>query len=620
MWDQPKTTKLYLHPPLANRQITLWPDFKVISKAVVPLQGQQPDDFGLRFLFGEPFEAPDWLQSRWHIRDDGAPIPSLTYAWAELQIDLEAFCDTALQPMTYIKLTLSNPSPAACTARVGLMLRSGLDRLLIGMDGDYYASYRPQLGHWDMIANTWKIEGGLLSDGMHQVGINLPSGAATIWQMQEPGSYQVKNVMALQIALEGCARAELYLAMGVQPPAVSAEAYNQAKAQAEAFWRAQMLKIEHKPALPPTLVPMFNHLVSQSLQMLATTCAGEVWPRQGGRYDGVWPVEAMEWLRALDRLGLHEWTAKAYAFFRQRQIVDGEEAGRFMGANSPHWQNETGGVLFGLGAHLLYQHNPQVLQEWRGPILAAVAYIERLRSQTRDDPDALGYGLLPAGIGHDWQLKGQYWCFSDGIMYMGLQAVAEAFAALDDPDAPRLLAIASDYCACLKRTLSLLTIGQASREDIYLPNILGMAESYPPTGPYAGDGPSNLIRAGIIEPNSALFGRLERFWRRLGWMQHGLTDPMTECLMTQGYFADPWAGYTWYVSSSDLQWFKGWLARGEREKAAETLYAQMRYGMSKEYYMLERYAANDPTFCPWQPNASANGRLIEMLFDFYGER
>jgi hypothetical protein len=36
--------------------------------------------------------------------------------------------------------------------------------------------------------------------------------------------------------------------------------------------------------------------------------------------------------------------------------------------------------------------------------------------------------------------------------------------------------------------------------------------------------------------------------------------------------------------------------------------------------MLERFADNDPTFCPWQPNASANGRLIQMLFEFFGSR
>jgi len=39
--------------------------------------------------------------------------------------------------------------------------------------------------------------------------------------------------------------------------------------------------------------------------------------------------------------------------------------------------------------------------------------------------------------------------------------------------------------------------------------------------------------------------------------------------------------------------------------------------MTDEYYMLERYADNDPYYVPWSPNSSANGRTIIMLIDFY---
>ena len=42
--------------------------------------------------------------------------------------------------------------------------------------------------------------------------------------------------------------------------------------------------------------------------------------------------------------------------------------------------------------------------------------------------------------------------------------------------------------------------------------------------------------------------------------------------------------------------------------------------MTSEYYMIDHYHENDPYFCPWSPNASANGRLINMLLDCYSER
>lgn len=48
------------------------------------------------------------------------------------------------------------------------------------------------------------------------------------------------------------------------------------------------------------------------------------------------------------------------------------------------------------------------------------------------------------------------------------------------------------------------------------------------------------------------------------------------------------------------------------------MFAQMKWGMSKEYYMLERYADNDPYWTPWMPNASANGRMLMMLADYFG--
>ena len=35
--------------------------------------------------------------------------------------------------------------------------------------------------------------------------------------------------------------------------------------------------------------------------------------------------------------------------------------------------------------------------------------------------------------------------------------------------------------------------------------------------------------------------------------------------------------------------------------------------MKEEFYMAERYAANDKYYVPWSPNASANGRTIMML-------
>jgi hypothetical protein len=46
---------------------------------------------------------------------------------------------------------------------------------------------------------------------------------------------------------------------------------------------------------------------------------------------------------------------------------------------------------------------------------------------------------------------------------------------------------------------------------------------------------------------------------------------------------------------------------------------QFKYATSKEGYMVERFCDHNAFWCPWQPNASANGRLITMSFILYGE-
>jgi hypothetical protein len=52
----------------------------------------------------------------------------------------------------------------------------------------------------------------------------------------------------------------------------------------------------------------------------------------------------------------------------------------------------------------------------------------------------------------------------------------------------------------------------------------------------------------------------------------------------------------------------------------EILDAQLKYIMTPEYYMMERYDETNPFYTPWLPNASANGRTMLMILDYYGSK
>ena len=75
--------------------------------------------------------------------------------------------------------------------------------------------------------------------------------------------------------------------------------------------------------------------------------------------------------------------------------------------------------------------------------------------------------------------------------------------------------------------------------------------------------------------------------------------------------------HVWYTSISDYDWFKLYNMLGRDAEALEIIQGQIRYSMTDEYYMIERYNDDDPYFVPWCPNVSAMGRLINMLLDHY---
>ena len=68
LWQQPKTIRIYLHPPFAERLIIMWPDFKIsnselvdnnehtnqYASASVLLHGEDMEQFSLRKLFLVP--------------------------------------------------------------------------------------------------------------------------------------------------------------------------------------------------------------------------------------------------------------------------------------------------------------------------------------------------------------------------------------------------------------------------------------------------------------------------------------------------------------------------------------------------------------------------------------
>ena len=79
-------------------------------------------------------------------------------------------------------------------------------------------------------------------------------------------------------------------------------------------------------------------------------------------------------------------------------------------------------------------------------------------------------------------------------------------------------------------------------------------------------------------------------------------------------------GRTWYTTWAEHVRYTYYKRSGNRQKCKELIDALLKYNVTTEYYQCERYDDHDAYMAPWMPNASANGRVLDMLFDYYGKR
>lgn len=619
-WARPKTTKLYLHPPLASRMMTMWPDFKLINSEIKQHTVAGAKAHGFIVLQGESDEGIPWRDTTFRMRDDGIPVHRMEYGSGNgCTLSMESFCSRDREPVAYCRLTVRNPHPWPVQGSLSVMPRSGNELYMMGINADGYCSYDPNDRQWDMLASNWRRDGNRLTDGEGHMTFKHTAAMRSEWidAIRSP-TFRHNRLLRLTYRLSGEEEASVDIAFS--RAAVPDFSYEEEMRRTVEAWRHDLGRIRTYPdtaGAAPMYRTMFLHLVSQLLQMIAV-CedTGHIIPRQGGIQRVTWPWEASEFLVALDRIGLHDYTDKVYdALHRHFQTKEGEQRGRIR-ATGPDWAGHTPGIVWSLSQRLKWMNDEPEFHRYRPMLLECYEWMERMRAKTRDSRDGIVAGLFPPMSSSDFAGDHQSWCFTDGNNVMALKEMYELFARFGDPEASNIESSYSDYKQVMDNVLRGFAEGREDEEELALPNPLGKPWTDPPLWPYFTDGPAYLIRAGVLQPGSRPFEQVEAYFRNRGWMSNGLNGLMT-CSLIEWLPTDRWAGHTWYTTSADLLWFYGWLESGQFGKAEETFLALIRYSMSEEYYMQERYADNDPSFVPWQPNASGNGRFLMMMIDYF---
>lgn len=621
-WSPPFTPKRYLHPPFAEHMLTMWPDLRVMSGPIVE-QTCHYRSSAFRILYGAELEPPDFEAVQYETRGDGVPIHAIRQKLGPCEMRMESFGafpkPGTRVPGAYTRFTLTNTSDVAVEDTLAILPRTGREDHLVGLEVDGYDHYDNNVHNWGFLVTAWQPlemekEHILLSDGEYSLRLQKPERLTCSWKGDVPGPWAHRRLLRVSYRL--AAGESVQFDVAFRFGAIEPFDYDALRAADEQFWLGELKRVKHWPGQPEHQ-PMVRSIVLQCLQMFCYPVGKNyVLPRQGGLQRVIWPCEAMEYLMALDRIGdFCDYTNTAYeTYFFQLQDKEGEHAGAVRNLSGNQWGSITGGSCWSCAYHLLAMDNRALFDHFRDSLYLAFGWMQRMRARTLD-ADVAGKGLFPAMQSCDWPGVYQNWCYTDGVNLEGYRHLALLFEHFNDPAASEIRAAYEDYfarmCGCLERELA----KNDRSDEILLTASLGVPMTDPPSGAYFSDGPGMLLRCGVMKPGSEAMRLLENYFRNRGCMKNGLTGLMNDGMLRQGANSDPYAGHTWYTSFSDLYWYYAWLQTGEYEKARETLEAQFKYGMSPEFYLNERYADNDPYWVPWCPNASANGRLLNMLCD-----
>lgn len=629
-WGKFFTSKRYLHPPFAENIVTMWPSSMIlIGEILGGKDSQKTNDkkrdesalpsAGVIFSVNRTREqlmfAPQGIENDmksgfmpqeivdYATRKDGVPVHSFVKNFDEFRFYEEAFCDTERIPTTYIKVTLENVLSEPQTLRFGVCVGSGEEFELIGCEEpDGYLPLRQTEERWKAL-RRFQRESGVLTDGVYRF----------YFFEQEGFSKTEDRDLALTLALSPKEKRTFTFAFtrSPEPP----REYRAARAQTTAFWKKELSKAKQIPNMKNGDA-LFRNLTAQNLQMFCVP-RGENYTlvRQGGLQRYIWPTEAKSLLEALSKTGGYEnYLQRAFAtYFEVLQLKDGENAGQIVNFGIP-WASVTGAVLESFS--VVAKTNANIYEKYIGNATAAFRWIERKRHESYNVPNAVG-GLFPPAKSCDYgKDNGQIWGNTDCWFLESYEAFVDLLKQKKSIYYQEAYSAYLDYYRCVQNVFDFVANAQSGTEKFKLPYDASNIEEKESEleKDYLCLGKQHMV-ANILQNG---FAGYETETAKRIYATYYSESSQRNGLHHTCYASGTGIGKTWYTSFAEYTLYRYFGKCGNAKKQKEILDGQLKYGVSNEYYLCERYDDHDAFIAPWCPNASANGRLILMLFDYYG--
>ncbi len=611
-WQKPITTRRYIHPPKSEKLYALFAEGKLIFGDIEPADERENayDEYvsaGIWFTRTNRLGELDFHNTVNLTRDDGIPVHSLKNNTGGLEYNIEAFSEFDRCPRCYFSLTVTNMTAHCQTDRVGFLLRTARECLLVNDAPNHYRPYYTSVTEWNKLPATWNCSDGILRDGERYVA----------WDAEHILNFDPQcGFASTEITLEPGESTVMYFVYGEGE--YRGLNYLDAREQAIAEWRRELSAIRN---LPKSLshnsesAKMINVLVATLLQHFCFPKGRDYMiARQGGLSRMIWIYESMPVLEALSRLGNFDSYVEPIInlYFTECQSEDGEIV-----PFGVHWAMCTANALYSFAKYSRIR-GKDFFSKYSDRAYRAFEWIKKTRASTVAEGNIVA-GLFPPKRSCDDELVFQGYGNTDSFNIMGLAAVADTFEYFSDPRAMTIRQEYNDYLATVRKVWNDIA-AENNTDELRVPlapvgNDSAIERAY-------GFGHFGAYIANALDIPERDAERVINYYTRRGFISGGFYDKLPDKIapgVYPSYLDENGRCLIWYVTAHEYMWFQYFMRHGMKDRAKEIIDYIMRYAMTKEYYMVERINERDPYFAPWSPNASANGRLINMLLDYYEE-
>lgn len=600
-WPRVKTTRRYLHCPKSERMYTLFAEGKVIFGEIT--EGNNGEAYwdevfcsGVWFTHGDNNEAFDFKECVNVVDKNGIPVHAIRHKFSGIDVIIEAFSDVARKSSCFIKVTLNNNTEKTVVDKFGFIVRTGLEGTLVDGAPDLYCTYAPNINTWKEYENSWKYENGEFRDNETYLTCDCTC----------PVSFD-NGVVNYEIKLEPNSTKEITLIFG-KGKTLSAD-YNTEKAKTTKFWEEELKRITNLPKKILSDEVMTCMIKSLTIQILQNFCyyitRDSLVLRQGGLQRRIWQWEAMFALKALGMIGeFSDYIEPVIDFyFNESQTDEGE----VLCFGEP-WANITASSLQTLMDYCNVA-GKDFYEKYRDSAIAAFNWIKATRAKSATI-EGHAPGLFPSLRGNDSRAVFQNWCATDVQNLDSLRVFYETAERFGDDFS---VAIKEEYTDYLTTARKYFNEYSKSLGDVPTARI--------PLTPFGN--PEDLVKSyffeglgfrlhDIIVDNEYELERSIKFYSDIDRVA-----PDRDMYGIRLRNKDGSEPHIWYTANTEYYLFRFYMRHGMPQKALSQINCLLKYSITDDFYMFERYCDHDEYYSPWCPNVSANGRLIQMLCEFY---